>query len=259
MEDVRDEAYGDFVLRLIPEIPRAQILGVRVPEIRSICGYALSEIFSNNKGWSKAEAEQLTLAESDGFDAELYHEMNNFLADLPHNFLEYDYAHAEIISRMNNFSECVFEVERFLPYVNNWAVCDTLSPKVFKKNLGEVLPLVLKWMEREEAFTVRFGTVMMMRYFLDGEFRPEFLEKVVAVSWRAEKEWTKSEQYYVRMGAAWYFATALAKQYETTVSILIEKKLPKWVHNKAIQKACESRRVSEGQKESLRVLRDTTS
>ena len=255
MEDVRDEEYSDFVSRLIPEVPRAQILGVRVPEIRSICGYALGEIFGTSKGWSEAEAEQLTLAKSDGFNKELYHGMNNFLADLPHSFLEYDYAHAEIISRMNNFSECVERLDQFLPYVNNWAVCDTLNPKVFKKNLDEVLPLCLKWMERGEAFVTRFGTVMMMRYFLDEKFEAEFLDKVVAVALRAEKEWMDGERYYVRMGVAWYFATALAKQYEATVSILTEEKLPKWVHNKAIQKACESRRVSESQKEFLRGLK----
>lgn len=180
--------------------------------------------------------------------------MNNFLENLPHSFLEYDYAHAEIISRMNNFSECVDLLNKFLPYVNNWAVCDTLNPKIFKKNLDEVLMLSLGWMESKKVFVVRFGVVMQMRYFLDEEFSAEFLEKITEVAWRAEKEWNR-ERYYVRMGVAWYFATALAKQYDAVVAVFTEEKLPVWVHNKAIQKAIESRRVTEERKEFLRGIK----
>ena len=255
MEDVRDEAYGDFVSRLIPEMPRAQIIGVRVPEIRSICGYALGEIFGRSKGWSLMDSGQLTRAKLNGFNVELYHEMNNFLADLPHSFLEYDYAHAEIISRVNNFEDCVSLLNKFLPYVNNWAVCDTLNPKIFRKNLDKVLPISYEWMESREAFVVRFGVGTQMRYFLDEEFSVDFIEKVVTVAWRAEKEWKEGEQYYVRMMVAWYFATALSKQWEAAVVILTEEKLPVWVHNKAIQKAIESRRITPEQKEFLRGLK----
>lgn len=255
MEDVRDEVYGDFVSRLIPEMKRGQILGVRVPEIRSICGYALGEIFGRAKGWSLMDSGQLTRAKSNGFNVELYHEMNKFLADLPHSFLEYDYAHAEIISRVNNFSECVSLVEEFLPYVNNWAVCDTLNPKVFRKNSEELLVFSLKWMESERAFTTRFGMGVQMRYFLDEKFSSDLMEKVVAVAQRAERDWTGEEQYYVRMMVAWYFATALCKQWEAAVAILAEEKLPIWTHNKAIQKAIESRRITLEQKDFLRGLK----
>ncbi len=225
LEDLRDEAYGDFVAKGIPGVPREKILGVRVPEIRGATAYALGEIFPME-----------------------------FLQDLPHYFLEYDYAHAEIISQMNNFEECVSELNKFLPYVNNWAVCDTMNPKIFRKNLDKVLPLAFEWMESEQAFTVRFGMLTMMRYFLDEQFSADFLNHIVKVGWRAENEkgWTEEERYYVRMMVAWYFATALAKQWEAALAILTEEKLPVWTHNKAIQKACESRRITPEQKDLLR-------
>ncbi|MDO4889113.1 MAG: DNA alkylation repair protein [Candidatus Saccharibacteria bacterium] len=225
LEDLRDEAYGDFVAKGIPGVPREKILGVRVPEIRGAAAYALGEIFPTE-----------------------------FLQDLPHYFLEYDYAHAEIISQMNNFEECVSELNKFLPYVNNWAVCDTMNPKIFRKNLDKVLPLAFEWMESEQAFTVRFGMLTMMRYFLDEQFSADFLNHIVKVGWRAENEkgWTEEERYYVRMMVAWYFATALAKQWEAALVILTEEKLPAWTHNKAIQKACESRRITPEQKDLLR-------
>lgn len=257
LEDLRDESYGDFVAKGIPGVCRKNILGVRVPEIRGVVAYAIGEIFSGEKSWSASEARQLTLAKSDDFNVELYHEMNNFLEDLPHPFLEYDYAHAEIISRVNNFSECVSAVNKFLPYVNNWAVCDTLNPKIFRKNLDEVLPLAFSWMRDERAFTARFGVVTLMRYFLDEKFVVESLEEVVSIGRRAEKKkgWTEEERYYVRMVVAWYFATALAKQWERALEVLTEEKLPVWTHNKAIQKAIESRRITEEQKELLRGLK----
>lgn len=272
LEDLRDEGYGDFVAKGIPGVPREKILGVRVPEIRGVTAYAIGEIFSGKKVWSHADAErlmleekapggsdagQLTLAKSDGFNVELYHGMNKFLQDLPHSFLEYDYAHADIISRMNNFEECVSEVNKFLPYVNNWAVCDTMNPKIFQKNLDEVLSLSLGWMKSEEAFIVRFGAVMMMRYFLEERFSESFLNELVTVGWRAEneKKWTEEERYYVRMMVAWYFATALAKQWEAALAVLTEEKLPVWTHNKAIQKAIESRRITLEQKDLLRGFR----
>ena len=257
LEDLRDDAYGDFTAKGIPGVPREKILGVRIPEIRGVTAYALGEIFSGKKTWSVAEAERLTQAKSNGFNIELYHEMNKFLEDLPHSFLEYNYAHAEIISRMNNFSECVSEVNKFLPYVNNWAVCDTMNPKILRKNLNETLALAFDWMKNEHAFAVRFGMLTMMRYFLDEAFSEDFLGKIVESGKRAESEksWTEQERYYVRMMAAWYFATALAKQYEAILPILTEEKLPVWTHNKTIQKAIESRRISPEQKEFLRGIK----
>ena len=257
LEDLRDEAYGDFTAKGIPGVSRGNILGVRIPEIRGVTAYAIGEIFSGKKTWSLAEAERLTLAKSDGFNIELYHEMNNFLRDLPHVFLEYDYAHADIISRMNNFDECVLEVNKFLPYVNNWAVCDTMKPKIFEKNLEAVLPFAMELLEDKHAFSVRFGMLTMMRYFLDDKFSASFLEKIVLAGKRAESEkgWNREEQYYVRMMTAWYFATALSKQWEAALAILTEEKLPVWTHNKAIQKACESRRITPEQKMLLRGLK----
>lgn len=272
LEDLRDEAYGDFTSKGIPGVSREQILGVRIPEIRGVTAYAMGEIFPGQKTWSFEEAEQLaagnkaasstgskrlTLVESDGFNVELYHEMNKFLEDLPHFFLEYNYAHAEIISRMNNFSECVSEVNKFLPYVNNWAVCDTMKPKVFEKNLEGTLSFALGLLGDKHAFSVRFGMLTMMRYFLDEKFAADFLERITEVAWRAEteKKWNTEEKYYVRMMTAWYLATALSKQWEATLAILTEEKLPVWTHNKAIQKACESRRITVEQKDLLRGLK----
>lgn len=272
LEDLRDESYGDFTAKGIPGVPREKILGVRIPEIRGVVAYAVGEIFSGRKTWSFEEAERssvgkreskqktdkrLTQANSNVFDVELYHEMNKFLEDLPHSFLEYDYAHAEIISRMNNFDECISEVSKFLPYVNNWAVCDTMKPKVFEKNLEGTLSFALGLLGDKHAFSVRFGMLTMMRYFLDEKFAADFLEKIVEAAWWAETEqkWNTEEKYYVRMMTAWYLATALSKQWEATLAILTEEKLPVWTHNKAIQKACESRRITVEQKDLLRGLK----
>lgn len=272
LEDLRDEAYGDFTSKGIPGVPREKILGVRIPEIRGVVAYAVGEIFSGRKTWSFEEAERLSIekreskqktdkrltqANSNVFDVELYHEMNKFLEDLPHSFLEYDYAHAEIISRMNNFDECILEVSKFLPYVNNWAVCDTMKPKVFEKNLEGTLSFALGLLVDEHAFSVRFGMLTMMRYFLDEKFAADFLEKITEAAWRAEteKKWNTEEKYYVRMMTAWYLATAFSKQWEAVLAILTEEKLPVWTHNKAIQKACESRRITVEQKDLLRGLK----
>lgn len=302
LEDLRDEEYGDFVAKGVPGVPRENILGVRVPEIRGVVAYAIGEIFSGEKTWSFEEAGRLSLGDRAlamtgktrqrngkrqltqwGFNEELYHGMNKFLEDLPHSFLEYDYAHAQIISRMNNFTEAVSELEKFLPYVNNWIICDTTNPGIFRKNLDEVLELSLGWLKSEKPFIARFGVNMMMRYFLGDFFSEDFLEEVAELGWRAEepgqmrelkrmvkmsegqakrlkqasedREWTETERYYVKMGVAWYFATALAKKWEATLSILTEEKLPIWIHNKAITKATESRRITPEQKDLLRGLK----
>ncbi|MBQ3468402.1 DNA alkylation repair protein [Candidatus Saccharibacteria bacterium] len=269
LEDRRDLTYAEFVAKGIPGFPPEYFLGVRVPEIRLVADEMLMLVFGE-KRWSS----ELTVGKNAGVDMELYHGMNNFLQDLPHSFLEYDYAHVEIISQMNNFSECKIEVEKFLPFVRNWAVCDCFNPKVFKRNLDEVLLLCLKWLQSERAFTVRYGVVMMMRYFLDERFAPDFLVKVCEcvdrefpemvgedrrdlgeINKSSGKKSTETGQYYVEMAVAWYLATALFKQWEAALEILTEERLPVAVHNKAIQKAIESRRISPERKEFLRGIK----
>ncbi|MBQ9029654.1 DNA alkylation repair protein [Candidatus Saccharibacteria bacterium] len=252
LEDLRDDAYGDFIAKGIPGFSRTYFLGVRVPEIRRMTDEMLMLVFGQRK-WSR----ELTSKLSNGFNKKLYHEMNKFLEDLPHPFLEYDFAQVEIISQIDNFEECLQEIQKFLPYVNNWAVCDTLNPSIFKKNLDRVLELAFEWMEDERAFVVRFGIGEMQRFFLAERFSPDFLEKVAVCADRVEAEsgWAENEKYYVRMMVAWYMATALAKQWDATLEILTAGCLPEWVHNKAIQKAIESRRISREQKAFLRGLK----
>ncbi|MGN1195616.1 MAG: DNA alkylation repair protein, partial [Acutalibacteraceae bacterium] len=133
-----------------------------------------------------------------------------------------------------------------LPYIDNWASCDMLNPKVFSKNLDSIYNNILKWIESEDVYTVRFGIGMLMRYFLDKYFDEKYLELVSEI---------KSDEYYVNMMSAWFFATALTKQYDKTMPYIAEKKLDKWVHNKAISKACDSLRVTKEQKEILKSLR----
>ncbi len=147
---------------------------------------------------------------------------------------------------MKDFSECIREVERFLPYIDNWATCDQLSPKVFKKHKGELLVYIRKWLKDDRTYVIRFGIGMLMQFFLDGDFDPEYPLLVASV---------RSDEYYVNMMIAWYFATALAKQYEAILPYIQEERLEKWTHNKAIQKAIESRRISPEQKEYLRTLK----
>lgn len=252
LEDLRDDAYGDFIAKGIPGFSRNYFLGVRVPEIRRATDEMLMLVFGQKK-WHR----ELTGKLHDGFDEKLYHSMNNFLIDLPHPFLEYDFAQVEIISQMDNFGDCLQEVQKFLPYVNNWAICDTLNPAVFRKNLEQVLEFAFEWMKSERAFVVRFGIGEMQRFFLMDGFSPDFLERVAVCADRAETEsrWSESEKYYVKMMVAWYMATALAKQWDATLEILTAGRLPEWVHNKAIQKAIESRRISREQKELLRGLK----
>lgn len=251
LEDLRDEAYGDFVARGLPGIPRERVLGVRVPEMRAAVDDLLMLVF-RQKIWSR----ELTEKKESGLDLKLYHEMNNFLEDLPHPFLEYDIAHVEIISQMGNFEECMIELNRFLPYVNNWEVCDVMNPRVFRKNLGEVGKYCADWMGMEKPYKRRFGVVTMMRYFLDEKyFSLEQLDLIVKCGTEIRDEWTDEETYYVQMAVAWYFATALCKQWEAALTVLTEERLPKWVHNKAIQKAVESRRITEEQKDLLRGLK----
>ena len=213
----RDEKYADFNARLIPNIERSRILGVRMPILRKIVKSNYTEL-----------------------------EENGFLKELPHRYQEENLIHGIMISEIRNLKLCIRELDRFLPFVDNWAVCDDLSPNVLKNNREETLRKVDLWLKSECVYTVRFAIGVLMQYFLDKEFNDKYLEKVVRI---------ENDDYYVKMMQAWYFATALAKQWENAIVYLEQKKLKIWVHNKTIQKAIESRRISAENKKYLKALK----
>ena len=206
---MQDKAYRDFQVKLIPNIDPESIIGVRTPELRKFA----KKLAKNDK-------------------------MMDFLAELPHRYFDENQLHAFLLSEMKDYTQVLTELERFLPYIDNWATCDQLSPKVFGKH-PELIVEIQKWMASDKPYTIRFGIGMLMRWYLDDNFRPEYLEWVAGV---------QSGEYYVNMMRAWYFATALAKQYETAVCMIADKRLDVWTHNKTIQKARESFRVSGEQK-----------
>lgn len=212
-----DEKNAGFQYKLTPGIERPRFLGARMPQIRALAKRALK----------------------DG-------SCNAFLDTLPHYYFDENMLHGVMISGIKDFDECVKRVEAFLPYVDNWAVCDSMSPAVFAKNKAAALLLAREWIASPHTYTCRFGIAVLMRHFLDEDFSKEYISLVAAV---------RSDEYYVNMMAAWYFATALAKQWEQTVPFLENKTLGAWTHNKAIQKACESFRVSGAQKEYLKTLK----
>lgn len=209
----QDIAYRDMQRRLTPTVDPETILGVRTPVLR-----------------------QLARELEDG-DA--------FRQKLPHRYFEENQIHAFLLEREKNFDKTVRAVEAFLPFVDNWATCDQLRPKAFRDH-EKLLPWISKWLASSEPYTVRFGLGMLMCHFLDGDFRPEFLELAVSV---------RREEYYVKMMVAWYFATALAKQYEATLPYITDRRLEPWTHNKTIQKAVESFRVPPEHKEFLKSCR----
>ncbi|MBB5225500.1 DNA alkylation repair protein [Treponema ruminis] len=216
---LQDIAYRDFQAKLIPNIALDSVIGVRTPLLRS-------------------------------FAKELYKEggegLSDFLSSLPHKYFDENQLHAFLISEQKDFEACLALLENFLPFINNWATCDQLSPKVFKKNHEKLLPYIEKWLESGETYTIRFAVGMLMQHFLDEDFNPDYLEKVASI---------RSQEYYVNMMLAWYFATALAKQYQAALPFIEQKKLDVWAHNKAIQKSIESYRISPEQKEYLRSLK----
>ncbi len=214
---LQDSSYGDFQAKLTPGIPREQFIGVRVPEVRKL---------------AKRLAKEPGAA--------------SFLEDRPHKYYDENMLHALILSEMKDYEACVAAVDRFLPYVDNWAVCDILSPKIFRRNKPALLKKIREWSASEKTYTCRFGIEMLMSHFLDDDFKPEYLEIPAAV---------RSEEYYVRMMAAWFFATALAKQWDAAVKYVEEGRLDTWTHNKTIQKARESFRITAEQKEYLNTLK----
>jgi len=214
---LRDEGYRDFQAKLIPGIDPDAMIGVRTPALRKL-------------------AKQLYVA---GDTAA-------FLNDLPHRYFDESQLHAFILSEMRNFDQCLDEVRRFLPYVDNWATCDQLSPKVFKRNRAQLLVHVREWLASGHTYTVRFAIGMLMAHFLDDDFDGEYPRWVSQV---------RFDEYYVNMMIAWYFATALAKRYEAVLPYIEERRLAPWTHNKAIQKSLESYRIPAERKAYLRGLK----
>ena len=217
---MQDKTYKDFHSKLMPTINSNSIIGVRVPVLRD---YA-KKLFKENSIES----------------------LNSFLKNLPHEFYEENNIHAFIIEKINNFDECIFYLENFLPYIDNWATCDMLNPKIFKTNCEKLLEKIYQWINSDSVYTVRFGIGMLMRFFLDEKFETKYLDLVSSIN---------SEEYYINMMRAWFFATALAKQYEQTLPYIKNYSLDKWTHNKTIQKANESFRITKQQKEELKKFR----
>ena len=218
--ELKDESYRDFHSALMPTVNKYRIIGVRVPDLRRLA----KELHKNGVG-------------------------DEFIKNLPHTYYEEDNIHAFLIEQIKDFNAALAETDKFLPYIDNWATCDMFSPKIFAKHPDIMLNKSIEWIKSDKTYTVRYGIGMLMRYFLDDNFRPEILEIVSAV---------RSEEYYVNMMVAWFFATALAKQYEKTVIYLENHFLPVWVHNKTIQKAIESNRISSETKEYLKKLKIKT-
>lgn len=211
---LQDEKFRDFHSRLIPTVPPDSIIGVRTPELRK-------------------------LAKEVGTEPAL-------LSDLPHKYYDENQLHALIISGIKDFDECTARLEEFLPFVDNWATCDQMSVKIFKKHTQQLLPFVKKWLDSGHTYTVRYGVGCLMNYYLDSEFSPEYMEIVANI---------RSNEYYINMMIAWYFATALAKQYSEAMKYIDQHRLDDWTHRKAIQKAIESCRITDEQKKYLRTLK----
>lgn len=211
---LQDESYGQFQRKLIPNLLGERIIGVRTPELRAL-------------------AKELAPCPE-------------FLQDLPHRYFEENQLHAFLLEQCKDFAQTVANVDAFLPYVDNWATCDQLSPKVFKKHRAELLPYIRRWLMSEHPYTVRFAIGMLMQHFLEEDFSEEYPRMVASV---------EMDAYYVRMEQAWYFATALAKQYDAVIPYIEQNRLERWTHNKTIQKCLESYRISREQKEYLKQFR----
>ncbi len=214
---MQDLKYRDFQGKLIPTADPETVIGVRTPELRKLAGTLLKK-----------------------------EDISGFLDDLPHGYFDENQLHAFIISGIKDYERCIAEVEKFLPYVDNWATCDQMSPKIFKKHRQDLIIRIKKWMASKETYTVRFGIGMLMEHFLDEDFDIRYPKMVAKV---------KSDEYYVNMMRAWYFATALARQYDTVLPFVEDRMLDEWTHNRTIQKAVESRRITEEQKQYLITFR----
>ncbi len=215
--ELQDMAYRDFHSRLMPGIDKKTVIGIRVPMLRkyakSIAGTELAE---------------------------------KFIKELPHRYYEENNLHMMLITGIKDYEKCLSEIERFLPYIDNWATCDLPAPKCFENYKEELLPVIKCWIASSETYTIRYGIGMLMRLYLDADFDPEYLELVAGV---------KSDEYYVNMMIAWYMATALAKQWDAVIPYIEEHRMSDWVHLKTIQKAVESYRITDEQKKYLKGYR----
>ena len=214
---LKDEKYAEFQSKLIPEVSRERVIGVRTP--------ALKELAKRLSGTEAANA---------------------FLKELPHRYFDEDQLHAFIVSGIKNYDNCLYEIGRFLPFVDNWATCDQTCPVCFKKHKKELLNSIDEWISSGKTYKVRFGVKMLMTHFLDDDFDISYAHKVAGI---------KSEEYYVKMMVAWYFATALAKKYDEVLPIVKSNALDAWTHNKTIRKAVESYRLTDDKKAYLKSLK----
>lgn len=214
---LQDTKYREFQSKLMPTVDPDTVIGVRTPQLRKLA-----------KEIAKTEEKQL------------------LLQGLPHAYFEENQLHAFVIALEKDFERCLAEVERFLPYIDNWATCDQLSPKVFAKHREELLSRIDVWLESDHVYTIRFGIGMLMQHFLNEDFDVKYAERVAGI---------RSDEYYVNMMTAWYFATALAKQYDAVLPFIENRKMDVWTHNKAIQKAVESYRITPEQKTYLRSMK----
>lgn len=214
---LKEEAYGDFQAKIVPNIERERIIGIRIPVLRQLA--------KELKGQP---------------------EVKEFFNMLPHKYYEENILHIILIEDIRDYEECMEEIEKFLPYMDCWAVTDDKIPKVLSKHREELIKSVYRWIQSKETYTCRYGLHMLMSQYLDDDFKPEYLEIAASV---------RSEEYYVNMMNAWYFATALAKQWDATIPYIEKNELDIWTHNKSIQKAIESYRVTKEHKEYLRTLK----
>ena len=250
LRQMADPKTAAFTSRIIPNVDPKTILGIKTPELRALA----KELLAGQKGAANASkakkaAALAPAAQSVGKTkkaAALAPAAQKFLSDLPHKYFEENQLHGFVVSGIKDFDQCVAELERFLPYIDNWATCDQVSPICFKNHKDKLLPLIMDWIKSGRVYTVRFGIVNLMRHFLDEDFEPEFLKIVAAVT---------SEEYYIKMAVAWYFAEALAKQWDAALPYIKAKRLEAWTHNKAIQKARESFKISDERKELLASLK----
>lgn len=216
---LQDKDYADFQSRLVPTAARQTFIGVRVPQLRKLA-----------KRMRKAQEKQIQ------------ERTENFMQALPHRYYDENMLHSLLISEINDFDSCISAVDAFLPYIDNWAVCDVLSPRIFRKEHRRLLAEIPRWIASDQTYACRFGIEMLMTHFLDDDFDPRYLELPVQV---------RLKDYYVKMMVAWFFATALAKQWEAAIPYLEGDRLDPWIHNKTIQKARESGRITVEQKAYL--------
>ena len=214
---LQDKQYAAFQAKLTPGVPMDSFIGIRVPVLRKFA-----------KEYAKEEESKV------------------FLQQLPHSYYDENMLHGLLISQIKDYEECIRLTDAFLPYIDNWAVCDIMSPKVFAKHKDELMEKIKVWSQSSHTYTCRFGTETLMAHYLDKDFKEEYLKIPASV---------KSDKYYVKMMVAWFFATALAKQWDATIPYIEQHRLAPWIHNKTIQKAIESYRITSEQKAYLRTLK----